>query len=131
MGDDDAANAPHPEVAQAANPARGWLRALESAAEATRDPHRILPRVVADWARPYGDAPALVSDRECFSFRNLEKRTNQYSRWALAEGIQKGEPVALMMGNRPEYFAISGSSKWAPSWRYLVPTCGPPRSLTL
>ena len=31
---------------------------------------------------------------------------NQYSRWALAEGIQKGEPVALMMGNRPEYFVI-------------------------
>ena len=31
---------------------------------------------------------------------------NQYSRWALAEGIQQGEPIALMMGNRPEYFVI-------------------------
>ena len=30
---------------------------------------------------------------------------NQYSRWALAGGVQ-GETVALMMGNRPEYFAI-------------------------
>jgi fatty-acyl-CoA synthase len=106
MGDDDAPNAPHPKVAQAVNPARAWLRALESTAEANRDPHRILPRAVADWARSYADAPALVSDRECFSFRDLEKRMNQYSRWALAEGIQKGESVALMMGNRPEYFAI-------------------------
>jgi fatty-acyl-CoA synthase len=88
------------------NPAQAWLRALESTAEATRDSHRILPRVVADWARGYVDAPAIVSDRECFSFRDLEKRMNQYSRWALAEGIQKGETVALMMGNRPEYFAI-------------------------
>ncbi len=101
-----APNAPHPEVAQAASPARAWLRALENTAEATSDPHRILPRAVADWARSYVDAPALVSDRECFSFRDLEKRMNQYSRWALAEGIQKGEPVALMMGNRPEYFVI-------------------------
>ena len=31
---------------------------------------------------------------------------NQYSRWALSEGIQRGEPIALMMGNRPEYFVI-------------------------
>ncbi len=102
----NATRAPHPNVEQSANPARAWLRALESTAEATRDPHRILPRAVADWARSYGDAAALVSDRECFSFRDLEKRMNQYSRWALAEGVQKGEPIALMMGNRPEYFVI-------------------------
>jgi fatty-acyl-CoA synthase len=106
MSDNGVASAPHPEVGQAANPARAWLRALETTAEATRDPHRVLPRVVADWARSYGDAPALVSDRERFSFRDLEKRMNQYSRWALAEGIQKGDSVALMMGNRPEYFVI-------------------------
>ena len=31
---------------------------------------------------------------------------NQYSRWALGAGVTSGETVALMMGNRPEYFAI-------------------------
>jgi fatty-acyl-CoA synthase len=106
MGTDDVANALNPEVAQPPNPARAWLRALEATAEATRDPHRILPRAVGDWARTFAEAPALVSARECFTFRDLEKRMNQYSRWALAEGIGKGEPIALMMGNRPEYFAI-------------------------
>ncbi len=106
MNDDDASDAPRPEVAPVANPARAWLRALESTAEATRDPHRILPRAVAGWAVSYADAPALVGDQGCFSFRDLERRMNQYSRWALAQGIQKGETVALMMGNRPEYFAI-------------------------
>ena len=106
MCDDDSASILHPEVAQTANPARSWLRALERTAEATRDPHRVLPRAVTEWAHTYGDAPALLSDRECLSFRDLEKRMNQYSRWALAEGIQKGESVALMMGNRPEYFVI-------------------------
>ena len=31
---------------------------------------------------------------------------NQYSRWALAQNLERGETVALMMRNRPEYFAI-------------------------
>src|ERR1700722_2312931 len=137
MSDDDVASAPHLEVGQAANPARAWLRALETTAEATRDPHRVLPRMVADWARGYGDAPALVSDRERFSFRDLEKRMNQYSRWALAEGIQKGESVALMMGNRPEYFviwlgliqvgaivALFGSDLRAPAVAHALKTAG-------
>jgi fatty-acyl-CoA synthase len=86
--------------------AQAWLHALETTAKANRDPHHILPRAITEWAHTYGDAPALVSDRECFSFHDLDKRMNQYSRWALAQGIQKGEPVALMMGNRPEYFAV-------------------------
>ena len=47
-----------------------------------------------------------MSDRESLSFRALEARINRYSRWALGEGLAKGETVALMMGNRPEYFAI-------------------------
>jgi fatty-acyl-CoA synthase len=89
-----------------ATPARAWLRALETTARATRDPQRILPRAVAEWALLYGDATALISDRETFSFRALEARMNQYSRWALGAGVAKGETVALLMGNRPEYFAI-------------------------
>ncbi len=87
-------------------PARAWLRALEATARATRDPERILPRAITEWARKYGDAPALVSDREHLSFRALDGRMNQYSRWALSAKVTRGETIALMMGNRPEYFAI-------------------------
>ena len=97
---------PAPNDNTAPTPTRAWLRALETTAQATRDPERILPRAVTEWARKYGDATALVSDRESFSFRGLEARMNQYSRWALSAGVTSGETVALMMGNRPEYFAI-------------------------
>jgi fatty-acyl-CoA synthase len=90
----------------APTPARAWLRALETTARATRDPRRILPRAVAEWALRYGDAIALLGTRETFSFRALEARMNQYSRWALGAGVAKGETTALLMGNRPEYFAI-------------------------
>src|SRR6185295_8466739 len=33
-------------------------------------------------------------------------RANQYARWALRQGLAKGETVCLLMPNRPEYLAI-------------------------
>jgi fatty-acyl-CoA synthase len=104
--DQSRAAIPLPPDVRPTSPARAWARALEITAQATRDPGRILPRAVAEWADKYGDAVALVSDRERLNFRALEARMNQYSRWALSSGVARGETVALMMGNRPEYFAI-------------------------
>jgi fatty-acyl-CoA synthase len=95
-----------PPRARGAAPSRAWLRALETTARATRDPERVLPRAVSEWAQRYGNRPALLSERETFDFRALAWRMNQYSRWALRAGVVKGETIALMMGNRPEYFAI-------------------------
>ena len=89
-----------------ATPTRAWLRALETTTLASREPQRILPRAVGEWAARHGDRPALLSERESLDFRGLARRMNQVSRWALDAGVAKGETVALVMGNRPEYFAI-------------------------
>ncbi len=97
------AAAPRPS---AATPARAWLKALETTAQATRDPARTLARAAGEWAAAYGEAPAVLSDIEQFSFRALAERANRTSRWALAAGLAKGDVVALMMGARPEYFAL-------------------------
>jgi fatty-acyl-CoA synthase len=86
--------------------AKAWLRALELTAPISRNPDRILPVVIEDLAGKSGDQPALLSDRECFSYKQLAARANQYARWALAQGLAKGEVVGLFMTNRPEYFAI-------------------------
>jgi fatty-acyl-CoA synthase len=53
-----------------------------------------------------GDAPALLSERESLTYRGLAERANQYARWALDQGVAKGDVVCLLMTNRPEYFAI-------------------------
>ena len=53
-----------------------------------------------------GDAPALLSDRESLTYRGLAQRANQYARWALGQGLAKGDVVCLLMTNRPEYLAI-------------------------
>ena len=89
-----------------ASPAQAWLKALGAVAEASRDPTRTLPAIIDECARRFGDAPALLSERESFSFRELAERMNRYASWALAQNIQPGEVVGLLMPNRPEYFAI-------------------------
>lgn len=86
--------------------ARAWLRALELTSPIPRNSNRILPTVIEELAARSSDAPALLSDRECLTYRGLADRSNQYARWALAQGLTRGEVVGLLMPNRPEYFAM-------------------------
>jgi fatty-acyl-CoA synthase len=88
------------------SPARAWLRALEMTAPITRNRYRTLPTVIEEVAARMGDTPALLSDRESFTYRALAERTNQYARWALEQGLGKDDVVCLLMTNRPEYFAL-------------------------
>jgi fatty-acyl-CoA synthase len=85
---------------------RGALRTLGMTTPIARHPTRVFPQVVAELADKYGDAPALLSDRERFSYGELAARANRYARWALAQGLRKGDTVCLMMPGRPEYLAI-------------------------
>jgi fatty-acyl-CoA synthase len=89
-----------------ASPGKAWLRALDLTAPIPRNRDRILSTVMAELAEQYGDKPALESERERLTYRGLSERINQYARWALAQGIAKGEVVGLLMTNRPEYLAV-------------------------
>jgi fatty-acyl-CoA synthase len=82
------------------------LRSLKITTPIAKNPTRVFPNVIEELADKFGDAPALLSDRERFSYRMLEERSNRYARWALAQGLGKGEAVCLLMPNRPEYMAI-------------------------
>jgi fatty-acyl-CoA synthase len=86
--------------------AAGWLRALELTTPISRNPDRILSTVIDENAAISGDAPALLSDRECLTYRALAERSNRYARWARGQGIAKGDTVCLLMPNCPEYMAI-------------------------
>ena len=83
-----------------------WLRALELTAPIRQNPLRTLPSVIDEQAARLGEAPALLSDLECLTYRELAERSNRYARWALAQNLAKGETVCLLMANRPEYLAI-------------------------
>jgi fatty-acyl-CoA synthase len=85
---------------------KSWLRALELTAPIARKPERTLPVVIAELAETLGDKPALLSSKAQYTFRELTQRANQYARWALRQGMGKGDVAGLLMGNEPEYFAI-------------------------
>jgi fatty-acyl-CoA synthase len=84
----------------------GALRILRMTTPIAKNPTRVFPTVVENLAEKFGDAPALLSDRERFTYRELAVRSNRYARWALAQGVHKGDTVCLMMPNRPEFLAV-------------------------
>jgi fatty-acyl-CoA synthase len=88
------------------SPLKAWLRALELTAPIGSNPQRIFPVVIEELADRFGEAPALLSDRECLTYQALAERSNRYTRWALAQGLAKGDAVGLFMPNRPDYMAI-------------------------
>ncbi len=97
----DPAKAPRPAGAN-----RAWLRALEMTARLTKTPERLLSSVIDEWAESQPDRPALLSDAETLTYDALSRRARRYARWALAQGLAKGEVVALMAPNSPDYMAV-------------------------
>jgi fatty-acyl-CoA synthase len=85
---------------------RGLGRVVRLTSPIGRNPRHIFPLLIDELAMRYGDKPALVSKRESLTYRALAERSCRYARWAMAEGIGKGDVVALLMTNRPEYMAI-------------------------
>ena len=80
---------------------RGALRTIRLTSPIARNPTRIFPSVVDELAARHGDKLALVSDRESLTYRGLVERSCRYARWALAQGLARGDTVALLMTNRP------------------------------
>ena len=85
---------------------RGVWRVIRLTSPIARNPTRTFPQLVDDLAERHGDKVALISNRERLTYRMLALRSCRYARWAMAQGIGKGDVVGLLMTNRPEYVAI-------------------------
>ncbi|BAU93710.1 fatty acid metabolism AMP-binding protein [Methylorubrum populi] len=103
-------DSPEPESAALPPPrtssTAGWLGALARTARIDAQPERIFPLVLDAIADERGSAPALIGRDETLSHSELAERRNRYARWALARGLAKGDTVALLMRNCPDYLAV-------------------------
>ncbi|WQG98106.1 long-chain-acyl-CoA synthetase [Rhodopseudomonas palustris] len=94
-----------PEARAKPSVAKSWLRAIEMTSRIETEPRRLLASVIDEWAARAPEQPAVVSDRESFSYAALAQRVDRYARWALANGIGIGDVVCLLMPNRPDTLA--------------------------
>lgn len=58
------------------------------------------------------DHPILIFEGRTITYREFNERANQYAHFFAGQGFKKGDVVALLMENRPDYLiAASGLSK--------------------
>jgi fatty-acyl-CoA synthase len=71
----------------------------------TPDSPRTIVDIVEDQARATPDNIAFYFHDRTMSYAALDAHANRVARWAAANGIARGDAVALLMENRPEYVA--------------------------
>ncbi|HEY1710903.1 MAG TPA: long-chain-acyl-CoA synthetase [Rhizomicrobium sp.] len=59
--------------------------------------------IIEELAREKPDNIALLYLDRTVSYRVLDEGANRYAHWALSQGVMRGDAVALLMENRPEY----------------------------
>ncbi len=84
----------------------GLVRLLRAVRPVTSNQGRTVGALIDDLAERFGDKIALVSDHQTLTYREMNARANRYARWALAQGFGKGDRIALLMPNCPEYLCI-------------------------
>ena len=64
---------------------------------------RTIVDIVEAQARATPQAPAIYYLEEIMSYGALDARANAYGHWAMAQGLKRGDCVALLMENRPDF----------------------------
>ena len=67
---------------------------------------RTIGRILADKAARVGDKPWLLWQERVYTYGDLERMTNRYANGFTALGIRKGDHVAVMLPNCPEFFWV-------------------------
>ena len=87
------------------NASRDWLRAMQQTSVAVSQRSRTFSCVLDEQAAVHGDKTAIIESGAVTTFAALSKRANRYARFAIANGIQKGDCVALLASNSADYLA--------------------------
>ena len=87
-------------------PARTWARALRNLATLEEGRWPSFPCFIDVLAEKFEEQPALTSVNEVLTYRGLASAKNAYAHWIIAQSIQPGETVCVLMDNSPSYFAI-------------------------
>ena len=80
-----------------------WLPAIRRARQGTSYTSADL---IENSARRFGERVFVEFEGRTTSYAGFNREANRVAHWALERGLGKGDVVALMMENRPEYLGI-------------------------
>lgn len=55
------------------------------------------------WVAKTPDAPAIYFEDQVVTWKQMDLGACRYARWAMAQGIGRGDAVAILMENRPDF----------------------------
>src|SRR5262245_12446740 len=82
---------------------RGCSGASEGPAVATMPASRTIPDLIDELAATSPDREALVGSGQRYTYRQLRAEVRRIARGLHAPGVRRGDKVAILMGNRPEW----------------------------
>jgi len=83
---------------------RSAVRTLGRLKDIQKNPTRTWADIIEGLAQTKPNNIAIYGeDGSTVTYRELDERANRYARWALASGVRKGDSIALLMENKPEY----------------------------
>ncbi len=85
---------------------KSLLPVLLGARKAARDKTIDYSDFLDSHFRRRANHPALIGESGSMTWGELDAFANRIARWALSEGLSRGDVVALLMENRPEFVAI-------------------------
>jgi len=83
--------------------ASAWGRALPALVKARPGAAYTVADAFAESVARAPRHPALVFGDQELSYGELDRASNRVARWAQAQGLRRGDVVALLMENRPEF----------------------------
>ncbi|MDX2235559.1 MAG: long-chain-acyl-CoA synthetase [Hyphomonadaceae bacterium] len=81
----------------------GLSRTLKAYKPAEDDPTLSIGKDIERVVDLFPDRPAIRFEGAEMTYRQFDARANAYAHWAIAQGLKKGDAVALLMSNRPDY----------------------------
>ncbi|MCE9651142.1 MAG: long-chain-acyl-CoA synthetase [Parvibaculum sp.] len=82
---------------------RAAMRTLGRLGDIHKHPDRTFPDLIEGFAATKPNNIAIIFEDRTLTYREFNEAANRYARWAKAQGLGRGDVVALMMENRPEY----------------------------
>ena len=61
---------------------------------------------VQRWSDLHPDKPAIIFEDETITYAQLHRRSNRTACWLQSVGIEKGDRVAVLLNNCPEFLEL-------------------------